>query len=289
MIKTFPLLFILLWSSAFISGDIIVQNASPFAALAFRFGIVTIGFFLFALFKKEIIFTKIRYVLESITTGVLFHGLYLGGCWYAFHVGVPASVVALIVTLQPILTNLLSGPIYKEVIGWGQWVGIVFGFVGSLLVLGIDFGNEFPKDGIITCFIALAAITTGTLWQKKLSGNVPLSVNNGFQAFGGCVFNLILILFLETPYINFSTGFILGMTHQIVLVSFGAFTILMFLIKAGSVSKTSTLFFLVPPTTAVMTAVVGGTRKNNVEVLLTEPAFIKNIKIVKAPKDTSTI
>ena len=58
MIKTFPLLFILLWSSAFISGDIIVQNASPFAALAFRFGIVTIGFFLFALFKKEIIFNR---------------------------------------------------------------------------------------------------------------------------------------------------------------------------------------------------------------------------------------
>ena len=83
MIKTFPLLFILLWSSAFISGDIIVQNASPFAALAFRFGIVTIGFFLFALLKKEIIFTKFRYILESITTGVLFHGLYLGGCWYA--------------------------------------------------------------------------------------------------------------------------------------------------------------------------------------------------------------
>ena len=121
MIKTFPLLFILLWSSAFISGDIIVQNASPFAALAFRFGIVTVGFFLFSIFKKEIIFTKIRYILESITTGVLFHGLYLGGCWYAFHVGVPASVVALIVTLQPILTNLLSGPIYNEVIGWRQW------------------------------------------------------------------------------------------------------------------------------------------------------------------------
>ena len=214
-----------MWSSAFISGDIIVQNASPFAALAFRFGIVTIGFFIFALFKREIIFTKIRYVLESITTGVLFHGLYLGGCWYAFHVGVPASVVALIVTLQPILTNLLSGPIYKEVIGWRQWVGIIFGFVGSLLVLGIDFGNEFPKDGIITCFIALAAITTGTLWQKKLSGNVPLTVNNGFQAFGGCVFNLILILFLETPYINFSTGFILGMMHQIVPVSYTHLTL----------------------------------------------------------------
>ena len=56
----------------------------------------------------------------------------------------------------------------------------------------------------------------------------------------------------ETPYINFTLNFILGMSHQILLVSFGAFTILMYLIKSGSVSKTTTLFFLVPPTSAVM-------------------------------------
>ena len=267
MIRTFPILFILLWSSAFISGNVIVQDASPFAALAFRFGIVTIGFFLFALWKKEIIIKKIRYVLESITTGILFHGMYLGGCWYAFYVGIPAGIVALIVTLQPILTNLLSGPIYKEIIGWRQWLGILFGFIGSLLVLGFDIGNEYPKEGIITCFIALAAITSGTLWQKKLSGNVSLSVNNGFQALGGCLFNIILISLFEIPYINFTTGFILGMTHQIILVSFGAFTILMFLIKAGSVSKTSTLFFLVPPTSAVMAYFFLGEKLSNIDII----------------------
>ena len=66
MIKTFPLLFILLWSSAFISGDIIVQNASPFAALAFRFGIVTIGFFIFALFKKDEALKFINYANKKM-------------------------------------------------------------------------------------------------------------------------------------------------------------------------------------------------------------------------------
>ena len=88
--------------------------------------------------------------------------------------------------------------------------------------------------------------------KKKLSGKLSLSVSNGYQALGGCIFNLILIYFFEDPFINFTTSFILGMTHQILLVSFGAFTILMFLIKAGSVSKTTTLFFLVPPTSAIM-------------------------------------
>ena len=266
MIKYFPLIFILLWSSAFISGKVIVQDATPFAALAFRFGIVTLGFLLYALVKKEIIFKKLRFALESITTGVLFHGFYLGGIFYAFYVGVPTGVVALIVTLQPLLTNLLAGPIYKEEINWKQWVGIIFGFFGALLVLGIDYSGKYPNVGIITCFVALAGITIGTLWQKKLSGNLSLSVNNGFQALGGCLFNLILMSIFEDPFINFTKGFILGMSHQIILVSFGAFTILMFLIKAGSVSKTSTLFFLVPPTSAFMAYAYLGEKLSNTDI-----------------------
>ena len=252
MIKFFPLFFILLWSSAFISGKVIVEDASPFAALTFRFALVTIGFFLYSFFRKEKIIAPFKYLFESFSTGVLFHGIYLGGCWYAFSIGMPAAIVALIVTLQPILTNILSGPLFNEKITWKQWLGITLGFLGSLLVLGIDFENELPLEGVLISIVALSAITIGTLWQKKLSGKLSLSVSNGYQALGGCVFNLILIYFFEDPFINFTTSFILGMTHQILLVSFGAFTILMFLIKAGSVSKTTTLFFLVPPTSAIM-------------------------------------
>ena len=252
MLRFLPLIFILLWSSAFISGKVIVQDASPFAALSFRFALVTIGFFSYSLIKKEKILAPFKYLFESISTGVLFHGVYLGGCWYAFSIGMPAAIVALIVTLQPILTNILSGPLFGEKITWKQWVGMIFGFLGSLLVLGIDFENELPLIGVLVSIGALAAITSGTLWQKKLSGKLSLAVNNGYQAIGGCIFNLILMFFLENPFINFTFSFVLGMSHQILLVSFGAFTILMFLIKDGSVSKTTTLFFLVPPTSAVM-------------------------------------
>ena len=252
MTQAFPLIFILLWSSAFISGKVIVQDSTPFAALAFRFAIVSFGFFLFSLIKKEKIFGKVSNIFESLSTGILFHGIYLGGCWYAFYIGMPAAIVALIVTLQPILTNILSGPLFGEKITWKQWLGIVFGFTGSLLVLGIDFQNELPRNGVIISIVALSAITIGTLWQKKLSGKLSLAVNNGYQAIGGCLVNILLMFLFETPYINFTLNFILGMSHQILLVSFGAFTILMYLIKSGSVSKTTTLFFLVPPTSAVM-------------------------------------
>lgn len=252
MVNFFPLLFILLWSSAFISGKIITVDATPFAGLSFRFSIVIVGFLIYAYIKREKIIVPIRNFFESFSTGVLFHGIYLGGCWYAFSLDLPAAIVALIVTLQPILTNILSGPLFNEKISWQQWVGVGLGFVGSIIVLGIDFNNQYPLAGILTCFAALAGITIGTLWQKKLSGNIALSVNNAYQALGGCLFNLMLMFLFEDPFINFTTNFILAISHQILFISFGAFAILMYLIKNRSVSKTSTLFFLVPPVSAVM-------------------------------------
>ena len=179
----------------------------------------------------------------------------------------PAAIVALIVTLQPVLTNILSGPLFGEKIGWKQWLGILFGLLGSLMVLGINFASEFPVIGLYVSVLALIAITAGTLWQKKISGSLSLSVSNGYQAIGGCLFNAILIILFEDPYINFNTNFILGMSHQIILVSFGAFTILMFLIKAGSVSKTTTLFFLVPPVSAIMAWLFLGEHLSIIDIL----------------------
>jgi len=46
------------------------------------------------------------------------------------------------------------------------------------------------------------------------------------------------------------------MSWQIIFISFGAFTILMYLIKIGTASKTSNLFFLVPSISALMAWIV---------------------------------
>ena len=53
MIRIFPFLFVLLWSSAFITTKPIIDNSDPFAALAFRFALVAFGFFIFSIFSKQ--------------------------------------------------------------------------------------------------------------------------------------------------------------------------------------------------------------------------------------------
>ncbi len=252
MVKIFPFLFIILWSSAFITTKPLIDNSDPFSALAFRFSIVTVGFLLFSLYSKQKILINKKNFIESFLSGVLFHGIYLGGVFFSISKGMPTGIAALIVTLQPILTNALSGPILNEKVSVKQWIGVLLGFIGAALVLGFDIGTKIPKIGLIATIIALIAITSSTIWQKKLSNNLPLSVSNMYQALGGVTFHIIIIFFFVEPYINFTQIFIIAMSHQIFLVSFGAFTILMYLIKNNSASKTVSIFFLIPATSAFM-------------------------------------
>ena len=252
MIRLFPLVFIILWSSAFITTKPIIDNSSPFAALCFRFFLVSFGFFLFTIYRNYKIIISKKNLLNSIISGILFHGVYLGGVFFSVSKGLPTGIAALIVTLQPILTNALAGPLLNEKITWRQWTGVLLGFFGAILVLGFDIGSNLPTNAIVATFISLISVTAATLWQKKITNNLPLPVSNMYQAIGGFLFHAFVILFFEKPFIDFTSTFIIAMSHQIILVSFGAFSILMYLLHKGSASKTVTLFFLVPPTSALM-------------------------------------
>ena len=282
MIKIFPFIFILLWSSAFITTKPIIDNSDPFSALAFRFALVSIGFLLFSIYSRQKIIVNRKYFLESFFSGVLFHGFYLGGVFYSISIGMPTGIAALIVTLQPILTNALSGPILNEKVSSKQWMGVFLGFVGAALVLGFDIGSKIPAVGLIATIIALLSITFSTLWQKKLSNNLPLSVNNMNQALGGCIFHLLIIILFTEPYIDFSKTFIIAMSHQIFLVSFGAFTILMYLIKNNSASKTVSIFFLIPATSAFMAWLFLNENLTNLDLI---GFFITSIGVYIATRD----
>jgi len=266
VIKVFPFIFIILWSSAFITTKPLTDNSDPFSALAFRFFLVSLGFAIYSIYTNQKLLVNKKNIFESLLSGVLFHGLYLGGVFYSVSKGMPTGIAALIVTLQPILTNALSGPILNEKVTFKQWLGVILGFIGSAIVLGLDIGAEIPILGLVATIIALLAITTSTLWQKKISNNLSLGVSNFYQAVGGFLFHIIIIVLFADPYINFTKTFLVAMAHQVFLVSFGAFTILMFLIKKNSASKTVSIFFLIPPTSALMAWFFLGEKLSNLDI-----------------------
>ena len=252
MTRLFPLIFIILWASAFVTSKAIVNDSTPFAALSFRFGLVSLGFFIFCIFTNSKIILSFNDFIKASIIGICFHGLYLGGVFYAISENLSVGITAIIVSLQPILTAIFAGPFLKEVVTWKQWVGIMLGFFGTLLVIGMDIGESIPIIGLIASLIGLTAITSGTLLQRKIGGNIPLATSNLYQAFSAFIFLLMITFLFEKSFINFSLNFILSMSWQVIFVSFVAFTILQYLINTGTASRTATLFFLVPPVSVVM-------------------------------------
>ena len=266
-----PLLFIVLWSSAFVAGKAGVQNATPFAFLAVRFFIVTI---IFSLVAKGISMWRNRRdgqaddkspknrvkdpIVQTALVGVLIHGAYLGSTFFAMANGLGAALAALIVSTQPLLTTGLAVFLFNERPQPTQWVGIVIGFSGVVIVLSPSLGVNAPIISILSCIFGLFAITAGTLIQKRIGNSIGLLKSNIIQAAAASLFFVMLISTIETPDITFNQTFVISLAWQVLAVSTGAYVILMVLIKRDSVAATTSLLFLVPPVTAIIAFFVFG-------------------------------
>lgn len=245
-------LFIVLWSSAFIAGKAVMADATPFAALFLRFGIVAAGFGVVCLVLRQSFRLSNRAIFSSMLVGVLFHGIYLGGVFWSMANQMPAAMAALITSLQPVATAILAGPLLGERVGARRWFGTALGVAGVGLVLGLDIGTAIPVAGVGVCLISLSAFVAGTLYQKRWGTDIPVISGNFYQALGGLFFHMLLMSAFETPSIHVTTNFLIGMSWLVVGTSGVAWLILLILLKRGTASQTTSLFFLVPPTAALM-------------------------------------
>ena len=247
-----PIIFVILWSSAFITSKIIVDNAPPFYSLSLRFGIVALFFFFFFIFFSKDKYINFKSFKDASISGLLFHGVYLGGVFFALSRGISATSIALIVSLQPILTSFLARIYLNETLTKFQWLGILLGFSGAIIIIISDLINGLTAAAFFAGIVGLVSSSIGIIWQKKICSDLSLSANNFLQALSASIFHLLLALCFEKFFINFSNNFILAMSWQIFAVSLGAFLILMWLLEKNKANETSTLFFLVPPISALL-------------------------------------
>ncbi len=247
-----PIIFVILWSSAFITSKIIVDNAPPFLSLSIRFAVVAFFFFLFFIFYSKHTYISIKSFKNASISGLLFHGLYLGGVFFSLSKGISATLIALIVSLQPILTSILAKIYLNETLTKFQWLGILLGFSGAIIIIVSDLIDGLTPIAFFAGIVGLVSSSLGIIWQKKIGSDLSLSGNNFLQALSASIFHLILALCFEEFFINFSDDFILAMSWQVFAISLGAFLILMWLLANNKANETSTLFFLVPPISALL-------------------------------------
>ena len=257
-----PALFVLLWSTGFVGAKYGLPYADPFIFLSVRILIAAILLFALARILKMPVGIGRQAVARSGLIGFFLHACYLGGVFYAIAQGLPAGVAAVVTSLQPVLVSVFAVKVLGEQLRRTQIAGLLTGLVGVVLVLGPSIDAQIPTPAIIAILIALMGSTTATLLQKKLGADIPLISGTAYQyLFSGCVLGLIAFATQETS-ITWNLRFTLAFVWLIVILSVGAILLLLWLLNTGSAAKVSSLFYLVPPATAIEAFFIFGEKVN---------------------------
>ena len=252
-----PGIFVLLWSTGFIGAKFGLPYAEPFTFLFIRFALTLMLLIPLTWLMRISWPSSPRLWKHIAVSGLLVHGTYLGGVFYGIYLGMPAGLAALLVGLQPLLTAACAGPLLGERLTKQQWLGLLLGLIGISLVLGskLELGSTlfsgFGAGALISVMAALAGISLGTLYQKRYCTSMPLLSGAVIQYIAAGVLLGFGALLFESREVEWSMTFILTLGWLVLILSIAAILLLMALIKKGEASRVASLFYLVPPVTAL--------------------------------------
>lgn len=260
-----PWIFVLLWSTGFIGARYGLPYIEPFTFLLIRFIIAVTLLTTLALILR-VPWPRREQLGHIAVVGLLLHGGYLGGVFYAIDHGMSAGLASLIVSLQPILTAVIAQITLREAVIPRQWFGLALGFIGAGLVLGEKMlatgtgGVAITWVTLTAVLIALLSTTGGTLYQKRHGGSMPLITGTTVQYLAAGLVMLVGSFLFEEREIIWVPEFLFALGWLVLVLSLGAILLLMILIRLNSSARVSSLFYLVPPATAIEAFFVFGER-----------------------------
>jgi len=252
MNRSFPLLFVVLWSTGFIGAKLGLPHAEPLTFLLIRYLLVLSLMTAVALATRAPWPRDPRQWFHIGVSGLLVHAVYLGGVFMSISKGLPAGVASLVVGIQPLLTAVGAGWLLKEAVLARQWLGLVLGFVGVALVVSGKLGSGFGLDALWPALAALAGITVGTLYQKRFCHSFDWRTGAIAQFLPTAVATAIVVSLTENFRVEWVPEFIFALTWLVLVLSVGAISLLNMLIRRGSAVNLASLFYLVPPCTALI-------------------------------------
>ena len=251
-LRAMPMVFVLIWSTGFIVARYGMPNSPPFTFLLWRYIFSILCFVLWVKWAR-VPWPQGRAQWGHLAiTGVLMHAGYLGGVWAAVKVGMGAGLTALIVGLQPVLTAIWlsarGGHVSRR-----QWQGLALGFVGLAMVVSrkLEGGVEVTPWSLTMIVMALASITTGTLYQKRFVQACDVRSANAVQLMAAYLVTLPLAL-METEPALWNAEMTWALAWSVLALTLGGSSLFYILIQRGAAAAVTSLMYLVPPTTAVM-------------------------------------
>lgn len=264
-VSMLPLVFVCLWSTGYLGAKLGMPHADPMGFLAFRFGIVALVLAVWVMLTKGA--WPVRGQLRmQVVIGLLVHFFYLGGVFVAVSWGLEAGVSAVIIGLQPILTALFAASMLDERLRALQWLGMALGLAGTVMVVARKLADGVGDPaGVAACTIGLVAFSVGAVLQKR-HGDAPMLGGNAVQFAAAAVACAICALIWEDGRLDWHPEMIFALAWLVLVLSLGAVTLLYWLIRRGGAAEVASLFFLVPPCTAVFAWALFGEIMGPVEI-----------------------
>lgn len=262
-------LFVFTWSSGFIVGKAIVPYADPTLFLFVRVCISAVIFGLVALHAK-VKWPAWSEVPKHVLAGILLQGIYLSATYWAIADGLPPAVMALMGSLQPILTAVLAIPILKEIPTGRIWFGLVMGLVGVFFVIqpamDASSGITYTTTALLTGLLAVLSITFGTLLQKTSIAAADIRASAVLQNIGTMLFTGLFVWIRgEDRWIWSPELWASLLWAAIVLTCIGTL-LLVWIIRRGQAATASSLIFLAPPLAAIEAYFMFGDRLDAVQL-----------------------
>jgi drug/metabolite transporter (DMT)-like permease len=252
-LRAMPVVFVLIWSTGFIVAKFGLPYAPPLTFLVIRYVLSILCFWVWIQLSDAAWPARSSQWWHLGITGLLMHAGYLGGVWVAVKAGMGSGLIALVVSLQPVLTAVWVSQWAGQKISRLQCLGLTLGLGGLLLVVWrkLDVGTEVSGFTLAAAVFALLSITAGTLYQKNFVKANDVRTANVIQLLAALVLTLPLSL-LETESIIWNAEFIGAMAWAVLVLTLGGSSLLYLLLQRGAAMTVTSLLYLVPPTTALM-------------------------------------
>ena len=255
--RALPLLpaagFVLVWSSGYIAGPYGVSGMTPLMLVAMRLLVATVLVGVLARVLRGPLRVDREDAARIALAGLVMNGVQFGAMYLAFDAGLGATLGALLHSLSPVLTALLAGIFLGERLTLLQVVGFVVGVTGVLLVLGPDVDGAGGAVGVGFGVASVLGLSLGTLGQRWI-GHAPDPLWSATIQFGVSappVF--VLALLVEgTDVVRDPVPALVSIGYLAVVNSIVGLLLLGTLVRAGGAGAASSVFFLMPPVTAVL-------------------------------------
>lgn len=262
-----PLLFVLLWSSSFLGTRIGLRHMSPLWFVALRMilaAAIICG--TMAMLRPRWNLSRTAW-LHCAVVGVSTQAILLMTAHVAM-THIEAAPIALIQTLNPLLCALLAWPLLGERLRPAQILGLLLGFAGVLLILGLAALNSRAQlPDLFGAIAGVATLSGGTLYFRRFCRDVPALPGAAAQFLASAIVCTGSAMLLEPFWTDWNLGAFAGIAWNTVAVSMGGMALYFLMLTRGTAARATVNFYLVPGVTSVLTWAILGERLTPIMLL----------------------